>query len=85
MEHTIIQDEKINRFEVFESGQIAYLQYGEAEGKMEIIRTFVPPQLEGQGIACELVDAAVNYARRKGLKIKAICSFAEEYLQREGA
>ena len=29
MEHTVIHDEKVNRFEVFESGQIAYLQYEE--------------------------------------------------------
>lgn len=26
MEHTVIHDEKVNRFEVFESGQIAYLK-----------------------------------------------------------
>lgn len=25
MEHTVIHDEKVDRFEVFESGQIAYL------------------------------------------------------------
>ena len=29
MIHTDIHDEKVNRFEVFESGQIAYLQYEE--------------------------------------------------------
>ena len=32
MEHTVIHDEKVNRFEVFESGQIAYLQYEEKDG-----------------------------------------------------
>lgn len=26
MEHTVIHDEKVDRFEVFESGQIAYLR-----------------------------------------------------------
>ena len=31
MEHTVIHDEKVNRFEVFESGQIAYLQYEEKD------------------------------------------------------
>lgn len=31
MEHTVIHDEKVDRFEVFESGQIAYLQYDEKE------------------------------------------------------
>ena len=32
MEHTVIHDEKVDRFEVFESGQIAYLQYDEKNG-----------------------------------------------------
>ncbi len=85
MEHTVIQDEKICRFEVFGSGQIAYLQYKEASGELEIVRTYVPPQLEGQGIGKVLVDAAVRYANRKGLKVKATCSFAKEYLGKGGS
>ena len=36
MEHTVIHDEKVNRFEVFESGQIAYLQYEEKDGVLDI-------------------------------------------------
>ena len=35
MEHTVIHDEKVDRFEVFESGQIAYLQYDEKNGVLE--------------------------------------------------
>ena len=53
MEHTVIHDEKVNRFEVFESGQIAYLQYEEKDGVLDILHTMVPPQLEGMGIAIE--------------------------------
>ena len=51
MEHTVIHDEKVDRFEVFESGQIAYLQYDEKNRVLDILHTIVPPQLEGQGIA----------------------------------
>lgn len=43
MEHTVIHDEKVDRFEVFESGQIAYLQYDEKEGVLDILHTVVPP------------------------------------------
>ena len=49
MEHTVIHDEKVDRFEVFESGQIAYLQYDEKNGVLDILHTIVPPQLEGAG------------------------------------
>ena len=61
MEHTVIHDEKVDRFEVFESGQIAYLQYDEKNGVLDILHTIVPPQLEGQGIAQALTEAAVKY------------------------
>ena len=69
MEHTVIHDEKVDRFEVFESGQIAYLQYDEKNGVLDILHTIVPPQLEGQGIAQALTEAAVRYASVVGLKI----------------
>ena len=39
MEHTVIHDEKVDRFEVFESGQIAYLQYDEKNGVLDILHT----------------------------------------------
>lgn len=39
MEHTVIHDEKVDRFEVFESGQIAYLQYDE---RTEFWISFIP-------------------------------------------
>ena len=73
MEHTVIHDEKVNRFEVFESGQIAYLQYEEKDGVLDILHTMVPPQLEGMGIAADLTTAAARYAEINQLKIKPIC------------
>lgn len=82
MEHTVIHDEKVNRFEVFGSGQIAYLQYDEEDGVLDILHTIVPPQLEGQGIAQALIEAAVRYASVKGLKIRPTCSFAKTFFVR---
>ena len=73
MEHTVIHDEKVDRFEVFESGQIAYLQYDEKNRVLDILHTIVPPQLEGQGIAQALTEAAVRYASVVGLKIRPTC------------
>ena len=82
MEHTVIHDEKVDRFEVFESGQIAYLQYDEKNGVLDILHTIVPPQLEGQGIAQALTEAAVRYASVVGLKICPTCSFAKMFSTR---
>ena len=79
---TVIHDEKVDRFEVFESGQIAYLQYDEKNGVLDILHTIVPPQLEGQGIAQALTEAAVRYASVVGLKIRPTCSFAKMFFTR---
>lgn len=82
MEHTVIHDEKVDRFEVFESGQIAYLQYKEGDGMLEILHTVVPPPLEGLGIASALTAAAAGYAEVARLKIKPTCSYAKAYFAR---
>ena len=78
MEHTVIHDEKVDRFEVFESGQIAYLQYDEKNGVLDILHTIVPPQLEGQGIAQALTEAAVRYASVVGLKNMSYLFFCKK-------
>lgn len=79
MEHTVIHDEKVDRFEVFESGQIAYLQYEEKDGVLDLLHTIVPPQLEGEGIASSLTEAAIRYAATASLKIRPTCSFAKSF------
>lgn len=82
MEYTVIHDEKIERFEVFESGQVAYLQYAEKDGVLEILHTIVPSPLEGRGIAQALTEAAARYALVKKIKIRPICSYAKMFFTR---
>lgn len=82
MEYTVIHDNKVNRFEIFESGQIAYLQYEEKEDSIDFVHTFVPKQLEGQGIANALAEAGLNYAKREQLKVIPSCSFIKTYIER---
>lgn len=56
------------------------MQYDEKNGVLDILHTIVPPQLEGQGIAQALTEAAVRYASVVGLKIRPTCSFAKMFL-----
>mgnify|MGYP006916628364 FL=1 len=49
MEHTVIHDEKVDRFEVFESGQIAYLQYDEKNGSFGYPSYNSSPTVGGAG------------------------------------
>lgn len=82
MNYVVIHDEKVNRFEILESGQIAYLQYSLVNGVMDMYHTFVPPVLEGQGIGSALAGYALDYARENDLKIKPTCSFIDVYIRR---
>lgn len=47
-----------------------------------IDHTYVSEKLRGSGLAGELVDAVVNYARENNLKVAATCSYAQRKLER---
>jgi predicted GNAT family acetyltransferase len=42
-----------------------------------IDRTFVSESLRGQGVAGQLVDAAIDLAREKGMKVYASCEYSQ--------
>ena len=55
-------------------------------GKLVILEhTEVSPALQGHGAARELVEAAVEWARREGLRLVPLCPFAKAVFDREPA
>ncbi|MCB0382680.1 MAG: N-acetyltransferase [Psychroserpens sp.] len=54
--------------------EMSYSQAG--SDKIIIDHTEVDDSLKGQGFGYKLVEAAVNYAREKHLKILPLCPFA---------
>ncbi len=70
------------RFEVERDGGVAFLRYELRPGKIVLIHTEVPEELEGRGIGSALARAGLEYARAKGLKAVVLCSFVQSYLQR---
>ena len=42
---------------------------------MVMDHTFVSQDLRGQGVAKKLLDRAAEYAREKGYKMEAVCSY----------
>ena len=70
-------------FYIDEDGEwIAELSYVKDEGTMTIDHTEVDEKLRGEGIGEDLVKAAVEYARKEGLKIKADCQYARKVIER---
>ncbi len=70
------------RFYVTLEGETALVDYNLTDGALDVRHTYVPPSLEGRGIASELVRAAYDYARSAGLRPLATCSYAVRWLQR---
>ena len=51
-----------------------------AEGVYTIDKTFVDNSLRGQGVAGQLVQAAVDEITAKGGRVEATCSYAVKWL-----
>jgi predicted GNAT family acetyltransferase len=81
-EYKVIHKPEDRRFEVWEEGTIAHVEYYLHDGAVDIIHTIVPSRLEGRGIGAALVKATYDWARAEGLDLAATCSFAVAWLHR---
>ena len=70
------------RFQTVVDGELCVLDYRLAAPLMTITHTEVPPAVEGRGIAAELTEAALAYARSSGFKVRPACAYARAYIQR---
>lgn len=78
----IHHDRAGHRFATTLDGNTAHLDYEREGGVIAITHTIVPSQIGGRGIAGQLVEAALAYAREEGLRVTPRCSYAEAYLRR---
>jgi hypothetical protein len=72
-----------SRFEIEESGEVAYLEFDrDSQGWMTIWHTEVPPAMRGRGVASELAQSAFEYAKQNDLRVDVICPLAAEFLSK---
>lgn len=63
--------------------RIAFMTYVFAgNDKFIIDHTVVNPNHEGKGLGKQLVKAAVDFAREKGLKILPLCPYAKKVFEK---
>jgi predicted GNAT family acetyltransferase len=70
------------RFQALVEGHLCMADYRLAGSVMQMTHTAVHPCVRGQGIAAELVDAALVYARANGLKVDPLCSYVRAHIRR---
>ena len=71
-----------SRFIAEADGHQAHLDYELEGAEMRITHTRVPSEIGGRGIAGELVRVALLHARKEGLKVNPLCSYADAWMQR---
>jgi predicted GNAT family acetyltransferase len=78
----IVHNVAASRFEASVQGQLCVLEYQRRDGVLVMPHTFVPPALQGRGIAAELVHTALEWARIEGLRVVPRCSYVAAYMRR---
>ncbi len=82
MKTEVKHDESENKFYTLIDGKEAYLRYLLVDkGTMNMVKTYVPPELRSRGIAAEVVHAGLEYAKEKGFSIIPTCSYVETYIE----
>ncbi len=79
---TVIHRPEGQTFEAFVDGLRCMADYRREGQVIHMTHTVVPPALEGQGIAAQLVEAAFEWAEIEHLKVNPVCSYVRIYLQR---
>ena len=64
------------------NGKTAVLQYKLRPGRIALLHTEVPKELEGHGIGGRLAQAGLEYAAAQGLKVAPLCPFVASYIKR---
>jgi predicted GNAT family acetyltransferase len=78
----VVDNTAEERFEIREDGQLAELVYHVHGDRFTLIHTEVPDALGGRGLGGQLVQAALERARRDHLTIVPSCPYARSWLEK---
>jgi predicted GNAT family acetyltransferase len=81
---TVRHNRDQNRFEIeLPDRDFAVLEYKTMNGDLALLHTYVPADDRGQGHAEDLAEAALEYARAEGLRVRPYCRFVASYFRRK--
>jgi hypothetical protein len=70
-----------SRFVAVQDGAVAELVYRLEGGRLVVVHTGVPEELEGHGLGAKLVRSALDKAHRDHLTLVPVCPFARRWLR----
>ncbi|MEO6064801.1 MAG: GNAT family N-acetyltransferase [Lysobacterales bacterium] len=75
-------EERATQFQTTVDGHEAHVDFERTQGTLVITHTVVPAEIGGRGVAAELVKSVFDAARRDGLMVSPVCSYAAGWLQK---
>jgi len=78
----VIHNEAGRTFEVKVEGLLSKLDYIQDGKNFVITHVGVHPDLRNQGLAAKIVEAGLEYAKEKSLRVIPMCSYAAAYIRR---
>jgi uncharacterized protein len=79
----IEHDEARGQFVAVVDGRKSYLRYTyEPDGTLNLLTTYVHPDIRGRGVGEKLVARALDYAREKGCDVVPTCWFVDTVVAR---
>jgi predicted GNAT family acetyltransferase len=83
MTANIRHEPELQRFVSDTAAGSAVIHYREVGGRvLDLDHTFVPVAVRGGGIASQLTEHALRYARVHGFKVIASCPYVAAYIER---
>ncbi len=78
----LVNNELSRQFELAVNGQKAKIEYELQKGRMSLLHTEVPPELEGRGVGTAIVEKTLHYMQDNSLKLVPWCSFVKAYVKK---
>jgi predicted GNAT family acetyltransferase len=78
----LTNNEAEHNFEMIVDGKRSFIDYMRKGDKIYLIHTEVPQELEGKGVAPEMVEKALHYIEDQHLKLVPLCAYVQHYLKR---
>jgi uncharacterized protein len=79
---TVVHNAAAGQFEARTEHGVALLKYAVRGDALDLAHTTVPPDAEGQGVGAALAKAALDHARREGVRVIPSCPFVAAYVRR---
>ena len=82
MDCDIVHNAGERRFQTEADGHRCQLDYTLEGGVISMNRVYVPPPVEGRGIAAALTRSALDHSRAQGWRVIPRCPYVQVWIQR---